>query len=71
VALLRFYGDPGAVLGGLITYRLAEKGGEETLQKKIGKNQAEKVDHRFAKRGFVTVAVGSVIPRLSQWFPCY
>jgi membrane protein YqaA with SNARE-associated domain len=57
-----FMATLGAVLGGFITYRLAEKGGEETLEKKIGKNQAEKVYRRFAKRGFVTVAVGSVIP---------
>jgi membrane protein DedA with SNARE-associated domain len=52
----------GAVVGGFITYRLAEKGGEETLEKKVGKNQAEKVYRRFEKRGFVTIAVGSVIP---------
>ena len=52
----------GAVLGGYVTYRLAEKGGEETLEKKIGKKKAEKVYQRFRKRGFITIAVGAVLP---------
>src|SRR5579885_260911 len=52
----------GAVLGGYITYRIAEKGGEETLEKKIGKRRAEKVYKYFEKRGFVTVVIGAVLP---------
>jgi len=54
----------GAVIGGYVTYRLAEKGGEETLEKKIGKNRAEKVYKKFQKkgRGFGTVVVGSILP---------
>lgn len=52
----------GAVIGGYLTYRLAEKGGEETLEKKIGKNEAEKVYRRFEKRGFGTIAVAAVLP---------
>ncbi len=52
----------GAVLGGYLTYRLAEKGGEETLEKKIGKDRAQKVYDRFKKRGFATVAVSAVLP---------
>src|SRR5690242_2174943 len=39
----------GAVIGGYLTYRLAEKGGEETLEKKVGKRRAEKVYRRFEK----------------------
>jgi membrane protein YqaA with SNARE-associated domain len=57
-----FMATVGAVVGGFITYRLAEKGGEETLEKKIGKSRAEKVYRRFEKRGFVTIAVGSILP---------
>ena len=52
----------GAVLGGYLTYRLAKKGGKEGLEKKIGKNRAEKVYKRFEKGGFSTVAIGAMIP---------
>ena len=52
----------GAVLGGYSTYRLAEKGGEETLEKEIGKCRAQKVYNKFKKRGFATVAVSAVLP---------
>ena len=52
----------GGVIGGYLTYRLAEKGGEETLEKKIGKQRAEKVYRRFKKHGFSSVVVGSMLP---------
>ena len=52
----------GGVLGGYLTYRLAEKGGEETLEKKIGKPRAQKVYDKFKKRGFGTIAVSAVLP---------
>lgn len=52
----------GALVGGYLTYRLAEKGGEETLEKKVGKRRAEKVYSRFKKHGFATVAVGAMLP---------
>lgn len=54
----------GAVIGGYVTYRLAEKGGEETLERKIGKKRAEKVYKKFQTggRGFGTVFVGSMLP---------
>jgi membrane protein DedA with SNARE-associated domain len=52
----------GSVVGGYLTYRLAERGGEETLEKKIGKARAEKVYRRFEKHGFSTVFVGAILP---------
>jgi membrane protein YqaA with SNARE-associated domain len=52
----------GAVFGGFLTYRLAEKGGEETLEKKIGKQRAEKVYKRFKEHGFLTTVVGAILP---------
>jgi membrane protein DedA with SNARE-associated domain len=52
----------GAVLGGYLTYRLAEKGGEETLEKKVGKQRVQKVYKRFEKRGFITVFIGAILP---------
>jgi membrane protein YqaA with SNARE-associated domain len=57
-----FMATVGAVLGGYITYRLAEKGGEKALEKKIGKPRAEKVYKKFEKRGFQTVVIGAVLP---------
>jgi len=52
----------GAVLGGYVTYRLAEKGGEETLEKEIGKQRAQKVYDKFKRRGFATISVSAVLP---------
>lgn len=52
----------GAVIGGYVTYRLAKKGGKAELEKKVGKERAEKVYKKFEKGGFVSVLVGSVIP---------
>jgi membrane protein DedA with SNARE-associated domain len=52
----------GEVLGGYLTYRLSEKGGQETLERKIGKPRAEKLYHHFAKHGFMTVFAGAILP---------
>lgn len=52
----------GAVIGGYLTFRLARKGGKETLEKKIGKKRAEKVYKKFEEHGFSTVVIGSMIP---------
>ncbi len=52
----------GAMLGGYVTYRLAAKGGEETLEKKFGHERVQKVYRRFEKHGFSTVFLGAVLP---------
>lgn len=52
----------GAVLGGYLTYRLAEKGEKELLEKKIGKQRAEKVYKKFEKGGFLWVFIGAMLP---------
>jgi membrane protein YqaA with SNARE-associated domain len=52
----------GEVIGGYITYRLSEKGGQETLEKKIGKRRAERIYKSFEKLGVLTVLIGSVLP---------
>jgi membrane protein YqaA with SNARE-associated domain len=52
----------GAVLGGYLTYRLAQKGGKAGLERKIGKKRAEKVYRKFEKGGYSTVIVGSILP---------
>ena len=52
----------GEVLGGYLAYQLAEKGEQETLEKKVGKPRAEKLYKYFEKRGFMTVFTGSILP---------
>jgi uncharacterized membrane protein YdjX (TVP38/TMEM64 family) len=52
----------GEVLGGYLTYRLAEKGGQETLERKLGKPRAERIYGRFKKHGGWTVFAGSILP---------
>lgn len=52
----------GAVIGGYLTYRLAEKGEKELLEKKIGKQRAERVYKKFEKGGFIWIFVGSMLP---------
>ncbi len=52
----------GSVIGSYFTYRVGEKGGEETLEKKISKKRAEKVYKMFEKRGFMAVAIGAALP---------
>jgi membrane protein DedA with SNARE-associated domain len=45
-----------------LTYRIGAKGGEETLEKKIGKQRAQKVYRKFEKAGFTTLVVSVLIP---------
>jgi membrane protein YqaA with SNARE-associated domain len=52
----------GAVLGGYLTYRVAQKSGKAGFEKKIGKKRAEKVYKKFGKGGFSTVVIGSILP---------
>ncbi len=52
----------GTVLGGYITYRLAQKGGKEALEKKVGKKRANKAHQIFEKWGFWSVFVGAIAP---------
>jgi len=61
-AYYAFMATVGEVFGGYLTYRLAEKGGQQTLEKKVGKPRAEKIYKHFEKRGFVTVFTGSILP---------
>jgi membrane protein YqaA with SNARE-associated domain len=57
-----FMATAGAVIGGFFTFRLGEKGGEETLEKKIGKKRSQKVYAQFRKRGFMMIVINSVLP---------
>jgi membrane protein YqaA with SNARE-associated domain len=52
----------GAVLGGYITYRLARKGGKETLERRFSKRTAQKVTKRFENWGFGAVIIPALLP---------
>jgi membrane protein YqaA with SNARE-associated domain len=51
----------GSVAGGIITYDISRKGGEEALKKKLGK-KAEKVFRKFSRWGFWSVLLGCMAP---------
>ena len=57
-----FMATLGEVLGGYLAYRLAAKGGQATLEKKVGKPRAEKIYQHFEKHGFMAVFTGSILP---------
>ena len=52
----------GTTIGGYVTYRLARKGGEEALEKKIGKKRAEKAYGFFKRWGFWSLFAGAIAP---------
>jgi len=61
-AYYAFMATLGEVIGGYVAYRLAQKGGRQTFEKKVGKPRAEKIYKSFEKRGFITVFTGSILP---------
>ena len=52
----------GSVVGGYLTFRIGRKGGEEALEKKVPKSEAERVYRIFRKFGFWTIFVGAILP---------
>jgi membrane protein YqaA with SNARE-associated domain len=52
----------GEVLGGYLTYRLAEKGGRQTLERKVGQKRAQAVYKEFERFGSMTVLGGALLP---------
>jgi membrane protein YqaA with SNARE-associated domain len=52
----------GEVLGGYLTYRLSKKGGQQTLERKVGKARAEIIYKAFEKLGSITVLAGALLP---------
>jgi len=52
----------GAVLGGYLTYRMARKGGKETLEKRFSKKNTDKVYAIFSRWGFAAVAIPAILP---------
>jgi membrane protein YqaA with SNARE-associated domain len=52
----------GSVIGGFVTYRLARKGGKETLERKFPARTLEKVYKIFARWGFGAIAIVALLP---------
>ncbi|MGA2352875.1 MAG: VTT domain-containing protein [Terriglobales bacterium] len=52
----------GAVLGGYLTYRMARKGGKETLEKKFAPRKVKRVYAIFERWGFASVAIPAILP---------
>jgi membrane protein YqaA with SNARE-associated domain len=52
----------GSVLGGYVTYRLARKGGKETLARRFPPKKLEKVYSTFERWGLGAIAVPALLP---------
>lgn len=57
-----FMATLGGVIGGYITYALARKGGQETMERKLSKRRAKQVSRIFERWGFSAVAVPALLP---------
>ena len=52
----------GSLVGGYVTYRLARKGGKETLARKFPRRKLEKVYKMFGRWGFGAIAIPALLP---------
>ncbi len=59
----------GSVLGGLLTYRLARKGGKEAFEKRFRRENVQKIYKRFERWGFAAIAVSALLPPPIPLFP--
>ena len=52
----------GALVGGYLTYRMARRGGKETLEKRFSAKKVGKVYSMFERWGFAAVAIPALLP---------
>ena len=52
----------GAVIGAVVTYRLARKGGQEALAKRVKPKTLEKVQRLFDRWGLGAIAIPALLP---------
>ena len=52
----------GSVIGGYLTYRISQKGGQEALEQRIPKDKIKRIDQYFARWGFGAVFVAAIMP---------
>jgi membrane protein YqaA with SNARE-associated domain len=59
----------GSVIGGYVTYRLARKGGKETLERKFPARTLDKVYRIFGRWGFGAIAIAALLPPPAPMVP--
>jgi membrane protein YqaA with SNARE-associated domain len=59
----------GSVIGGFVTYRMARKGGKETLERRFPRKTAEKVCRIFGRWGFGAIAIPALLPPPAPMIP--
>ncbi len=52
----------GSVIGNFLTYRLARKGGKETLERKLSRKNMDFVTKHFERWGFGAIAIPALLP---------
>jgi membrane protein YqaA with SNARE-associated domain len=52
----------GSVLGGFVTYRVARKGGEKSLEKRFSAKAIKRVVKLFERWGFASIAIPALLP---------
>jgi membrane protein YqaA with SNARE-associated domain len=52
----------GSVIGGFVTYRLARKGGKESLSRRFSAKTMKRVYAIFERWGFAAIAIPAVLP---------
>ncbi|MGB2622041.1 MAG: VTT domain-containing protein [Candidatus Acidiferrum sp.] len=52
----------GSVIGGFVTYRLARKGGKESLSRRFSAKTLKRVYAIFEKWGFAAIAIPALLP---------
>jgi membrane protein YqaA with SNARE-associated domain len=52
----------GSVIGALVTFRLARRGGKETLKRKVSAARAEQIIEIFSRWGFWSIAIAALLP---------
>jgi membrane protein YqaA with SNARE-associated domain len=59
----------GSVIGGYVPYRLARKGGKETLERKFPARTLDKVYRIFGRWGFGAIAIAALLPPPTPMVP--
>jgi membrane protein YqaA with SNARE-associated domain len=52
----------GSVIGAFVTFRLARKGGKETLKRRLSPERAKKIVKIFSRWGFWSIAIAALLP---------
>jgi len=59
----------GSVIGGFVTYRLARKGGKETLERRLSRRHVDRVQRIFERWGFSAIAIPALLPPPAPMVP--